>query len=119
MSRTLSDMPFKIINGASVSNELDMRMWRIIAVEMPAAWTAASLSFKSSGVSGAEVPVTDVAGAEVTFTVAASKYVCVPDTSPIYRSPGFLQLVQGTNAAPVVNATGATETVVLHVLPLD
>jgi hypothetical protein len=117
MSRTLSVQTFTILNGQSVSNEQDMRMWRLIAIEMPAAWTAASLSFKSASASGAEVPFTDTAGAEVTFTVAASKYVAVSDTNNAYRSLAFTQLVSGTNAAPV--AQGANRVVNLLVLPLD
>lgn len=115
--KVLSTIAFVILNGASVSGEQDMRPWRVVGIEMPAAWDAAGLSFKSSALTGAEVPMTDTAGAEITFTVAAAKYVGVPDSNGIYRSLSFTKLVSGTNAVPV-NQT-ANRTINLLCLPMD
>jgi len=41
-----------ILNGAAVSGEIDMRLYTMLIVHMPAAWTAASLGFQVSPTSG-------------------------------------------------------------------
>lgn len=70
-----------IANGASLSGEIDMRSFRLVAIDMPAVWTAADISFTSCARTDnipAEQPfdpVLDGAGAEVVVTAAQSTYI--------------------------------------------
>jgi hypothetical protein len=41
-----------IANGAALSGEIDMRLYTMVTVHMPAAWTAARLAIQASPTSG-------------------------------------------------------------------
>lgn len=119
MTDRLSYAEVVVGNGASLSGEVDLRNHDLIGIEMPAAWTAAAISFKGTfrndGASGATltetfVPVVDQAGAEVTVTAAAATYIALSqDKTAQMRAMGRVKLVSGTNASPV--AQGAARTV--------
>lgn len=88
-----------ILNGASLSDELNLNGLMIEAIDMPAAWTAAGLSFVASEVSGGTfLPLFDVAGVEITATVAASRRHVLPIS--LIRGHYFLKLRSGTSAVP-------------------
>lgn len=82
----LSYREVSIANGAAVSAEFDMRQHRLVAIDMPAAWTAASISFVGAGrPDGAKLAaepfdsVQDSAGTEIVITAAASKYIVLTE----------------------------------------
>lgn len=92
--------PATILNGASLSDAIDLQEHQFVAFQMPAAWTAASLSFEASFDNVTYTPVEDSAGVEVTYTVEASKWVLV-NTAHWHGFGRFLKLRSGTSAAAV------------------
>lgn len=92
-----------ILNGASLSDEIQLNGVMIEAIIMPAAWTAAGLSFLASALATANggifLPLFDVAGVEITATVDASRRIVLPIS--LIRSHNFIQLRSGTSAVPV------------------
>lgn len=95
-----------ILNGTSLSDELNLNGLMIEAIDMPAAWTAAGLSFVASEVSGGTfLPLFDVAGVEITATVAASQRHVLPIS--LIRGHNYIRLRSGTSAVPVVQGSNA------------
>lgn len=117
-----------IANGAALSNICDLRNHRIVAIEMPAAWTAASITFQSiirddaggqsTALTETFLDVYDSAGAEVAITAAASHYIVLTD---IQRQElaglGRTKIRSGTTGTPVNQ--GAARTVRLVVEPRE
>lgn len=70
--------PVTIANGASLSSAIDLNEGRAALLIMPAAWTAADISFQVSadGVTFVDLFKTD--GTEYTLTVAASRGILLP-----------------------------------------
>lgn len=92
-----------IANGSSTSIEIDITDRVLVAVEVPAAWTAATIAItaaqKSTADGGVYVPVFDAAGTELEITVAASRVVVIaPDAS---RSLRWIKLRSGPSSARV------------------
>lgn len=88
-----------IANGTSLSAAVDLLGASLVAIVMPAAWTAAGMTFQASidGVNFFNVYTS--AGAEYSATVAASQYV----TLPIVDLAGvrWLKVRSGTSGTPV------------------
>lgn len=97
-------IPVTFANGASLSGELNVAGRQIVGLVMPAAWTAAAISFQAAlanGTTFAQV-VEPAAGAEITIVAAAAvvdRYIAVPTTLPV--GLGRIKLVSGTTAAQV------------------
>lgn len=102
-----------IANGASLSDAVDITAGLLIAIQMPAAWTAAVLTFQAShdGVTFADVY--DSAGAERSVTVAAGRHVTLDTANFGMR---FVKVRSGTAAAPVNQ--GAQRVLQLVTVPL-
>jgi hypothetical protein len=82
-------------------------------IEMPAAWTAAALTFKASDDGVDFYDVYDDAGTELSVTVAASRFVLF--TSPVkLLAARYLQVRSGTTGTPVNQ--GAERTIKLIVV---
>lgn len=67
-----------IANGASLSTALDLGEGRVAFLVMPAAWTAADISFQVSADGAAFVDLFKPDGTEYTLTVAASRAILLP-----------------------------------------
>lgn len=66
-----------IANGASQSNEIDCRGYRIARISMPAAWTTAALTFLTSATSGGTYnAVYDDSGLECSIASPAVSVSC-------------------------------------------
>lgn len=119
-------------NGASLSNELDLRSVDLLGFEIPGTWTAAGISFKScfandgagtipQGGSGTLtetfLTVVDEAGAEITVTsVASARYIGLTTVMrDRLRCLGRTKLVSGTNAVPVNQGQAVTLKAILCV----
>lgn len=87
-----------IANGASLSGGVNLRGRVLCGVYMPAAWTAAGLSFQGSA-DGVTYYDIHAALGEVTATTAASVYASV-DPTP-FLGVNFLKVRSGTSAAAV------------------
>lgn len=89
-----------ILNGASQSPELDITDRVILAVELPAAWTAADITLLAAQKSGGTfVPVKNQDGTDVKFTVAASQLNVI--SALLTQGLRFVKLRSGTAAVPV------------------
>lgn len=119
MNRTATHA--KILAAASLSGEVDLRGLVLVAVQLPAAWTAADLSFQAAekptaegGVYG-EVFIGDAVGGGAALAVdaAASQYT----TLNFVGSPQncMLKVRSGPSGVPVVQA--ADRDIILFVRP--
>lgn len=101
-----------IANGQSLSAALFIGGNRVVAIEMPAAWTAAGLSFQASadGVTYNDVHTTS---AELTVTAGASRLLLL---GRALEGTVFLKVRSGTSGTPV--AQGADRVLKLIVAPL-
>jgi hypothetical protein len=93
-----------ILNGASLSGEVDLRKQRLIGVQFPAAWTAADLSFQVADVSGGTFGETFIdpgtgVGAALLLDAAASQVSFFNTTRLIGNC--FVKVRSGPSGAPV------------------
>lgn len=103
-----------IANAASLSAEVDLEGFKLIAIEMPAAWTAANLTFQASSVTGGTFAnVHDDAGVEVAVTAAASRVIGLDATLPDLTAIRFLKIRSGTSGVPVNQGAERTLTLIL------
>lgn len=104
---------FTIANGESLSAALQANALMGEAVIMPAAWTAAGLSFAACETeAGTYLPLVDATGTEITLTVAASQRIVLP--LGLVRSHNWLKLRSGTSAAAVNQGGARTLTLLLR-----
>lgn len=109
-----SQYPVTISNGTSLSPGVDMNNGRLFAVVLPAAWTAASLTFQASQDGITYSNMFDSTGTEVTFTAAASQYVI--NAVPVeWIGVRFIKVRSGTSGTPVNQ--GAARALVIITVP--
>lgn len=90
-----------IANGTSLSDTVNVNDLRIVGIQMPAGWTAASITFAALLATGTYGKVQDSAGNEVTITSpAADIYVAIADTIAL-KGLGMLRVRSGTAALGV------------------
>lgn len=95
-----SQYPVTISNGQSLSGPVDMGAGRLFAIVMPAAWTAANLTFQASPDGVTYSNVFDSTGTEVTFTAAASQYII--NAVPVeWIGVRYVKVRSGTSGTPV------------------
>ena len=106
-------LPITIASGASLSNGALIGDHVLVGIQMPAAWTAASLTFQTSFDGGASWKnLYDDAGNEVTLspTSPAGKYLSVsPDP---FGGSLFLKVRSGTAGVPVNQAATRSLTLI-------
>lgn len=106
-----------IANGASLSGAVDLGGYRVAALDMPAGWTAAALTFQASNTDGSYGDLYDEAGAEVTVpsaAVAASRRIVPGSTLALHLlAHRYLKVRSGTAAAAVAQAAERAITLVL------
>jgi len=111
----------KIASGASLSGEVDLRGKILVAIQAPAAWTAADLSFQAAekptaegGVYG-EVFEGDAVGGGAALVVdaAASQYTLLNFEGKPQNC--MLKVRSGTSGVPVLQ--GADRDIILYVQP--
>lgn len=102
-----------IANGASLSDIVDLGPEaRLKAVQMPAAWTAAGMTFQVSN-DGTNFFDLFSSAAEVAFTVVANQMIGLTyDQNSFFERFRYIKVRSGTTGAPV--AQGAQRLVVLH-----
>lgn len=94
-----------IANGASLSQVIDLygvgTGSAIVGLEMPAAWTAASITFSVSHDIGTQTfkDYYDDAGTEITVTAAASRFIrLIPS---LFAGIRYIKVRSGTSGSPV------------------
>lgn len=91
-----------ILSGASLSNEIDLKGAALVRIHLPAAWTAAAITFQVGGPAGDLVDLYDKTGTEYSAVVVAAHACIIPPADmPMI---GRLKLRSGTGAAAVNQA---------------
>lgn len=94
-------VPAAIANGAALSAAISLTTGRLFAIQMPAAWTAANLTFQASYDGGATFcDMYDDAGTEVTVTAAASRYIYISNPMA-WMGVQVIKVRSGTTGSPV------------------
>lgn len=96
----LTTVAVAIANGTALSDIVDLKGYSLVGIQMPAAWTAADLTFQASadGTTFENLHV-DTSDTEYTVQAAASRYIAIPLATTI--SVRFLKVRSGTPAVPV------------------
>lgn len=87
-----------IANGASLSGAAFVG-GRLSAIIMPAAWTAANLTFQGSEDDSTYNDLYDDAGTEYVVTAGASRYIVLDPLA--FVGVDFVKIRSGTSATPV------------------
>lgn len=113
--RGVVNLTATIANGASLSGAVDLKGYGLLAIQMPAAWTAADLTFQASADGGtAFADVYDDNGAEVQKPAAANRYILV--NQPLPYGVDRIKIRSGTSGTPVNQGAARTLTLLLRVL---
>lgn len=116
------DAAVVIANGAALSGEIDLRSFRLLGVILPAAWTAADLSFQAAAKPTAEGgvygevfidPGTGV-GAALLLDAAASQVTFLDNEAIVGGC--MLKVRSGPSGGPVNQAAARTLTLILQTL---
>jgi hypothetical protein len=104
-----------IPNGATgLSGEVDLQGYKLAAIQMPAAWQAASITLLGSNVSGGTFQnVYDDSGTEVTIAAAASRCIVIDAAAMAFAALRFMKFRSGTSAIPVDQTASRTLTLIL------
>lgn len=97
-----------ILSGQSLSDALDLKGRILTGVFLPAAWTAANLTFQASPDGGTYYDAWDQA-LEITVSAAASRFVAID--AQLFLGVRFLKVRSGTSGTPV--AQGADRALIL------
>lgn len=93
----------------SLSAEIDLRGYEVVAIHMPAAWTAANLTFQAATQPGGTyADVHDDEGAEITVTAAAGHVVTIGIDLKKMRGLNFIRVRSGTSGTAVAQAAERT-----------
>jgi hypothetical protein len=103
----------QIANAASLSDSVDLKGHSLIAIQMPADWTAADITFQTSFDGTTYQNLYDASGNEYTVTTSDDRNVLIPAADFIaFR---YLKLRSGTAVSPINQ--GGTRTVTLAIAP--
>ena|ERR1700733_4146850 len=97
--------------SAAIAGGVALGADTLAAIQMPATWTTAALTFQVSPDGGTTwCELYDDAGNEVTVTtpLASSMIVFASHPSSLWRGINMIKVRSGTAAAPVVQTPGAT-----------
>jgi hypothetical protein len=103
-----------IANASSISPDIPMLTGTPVAIQMPAAWTAANLTFTASADGVTFYDLYDSAGTEVSVVAAASRFIVFPKTIE-WDAIRYMRIRSGTTALPV--AQGAARTMIMVYIP--
>lgn len=111
VSQALETLTATIENSGSLSGAVDLGGRKLVAIDMPSSWTAASLTFQAS-VDGVTYDDLYDGATERALTVAASRYLAFNIAD--WVSVRFLKIRSGTAGTPVNQAAARTLTLVVQ-----
>jgi hypothetical protein len=111
ISQALEVRTATIANGASLSDAVDLGGRKLVAIDMPSSWTAASLTFQAS-VDGVTYDDLYDGATERTLVVAASRYLA--QAIGDWVGVRFLRIRSGTAGTPVNQGGARTITLVVQ-----
>lgn len=100
-SNTRSTFQAAIANGASLSGAVDVAGTTLIAIQMPATWTAANLTFQGSADGSIYADVYNDSGDEYSIPVSASHFIMLDQVQNRFRGMRYLKVRSGTSGTPV------------------
>lgn len=101
--------------SGSLSPEVDLGQQTLVGIVMPAAWTAASLTFQVSPDGGTTwVELYTYAGVALALTVGTSQYIAVDPTQ--WKGVYSVKVRSGTSGTPVAQSAQATIGLVVKTL---
>lgn len=100
-----------IANGASLSSSINLTASRLVVITMPAAWTAANLTFQISYDCTNYADLYDATGTEYTVTAAASRAILI--TAADFIGIQCFKIRSGTTGVPVNQAADRTLNLVI------
>lgn len=107
-----------ILNGQSLSGLIQIGAGDLVAVEMPAVWTAAAITFQTSSDGVTFQNLFDDAGVEIKLVVAASQNIAIGEGANAkaehFRGAAYIKIRSGTSAVPVAQAQNSTVTLVVR-----
>lgn len=103
-----------IDNGASLSDAVHVRDQTLVAVAMPASWTAASLTFQASHDGTTYRDVYDAEGTEFEVAAAASRWIALDPAD--FASAAYLKVRSGTTGTPVNQGAERAVTLVFRLV---
>jgi hypothetical protein len=102
-----------IANGQSLSGAADLKgLGTPVRIDMPAAWTAANLTFQVSADGVTYQDLYDDGGSEVTVTAAAGRSIFLQPAE--WAHVRYLKVRSGTAAVPVNQGTDRLLTLVVR-----
>jgi hypothetical protein len=114
-------MRVTIANGASQSEEIDLQGADALAIIIPAAWTAAAITFLvSADPGGTYGPLYDDAGTEATVAsaaVVALRVISLRALVDVLKPIRYLKLRSGVAATPVNQGADRIIPVLINPLP--
>lgn len=106
----LSRLTATIANGASLSGSVYLVDQPIVAIQMPATWTTADLTFQGSNDGTNFFDVYNMSGDEYLVTAAANRYIVL---SPFeFQWARYVKIRSGTTGTPVTQGGARTITLV-------
>ncbi len=103
-----------ILAGAALSAEVPLGEKTLVGIVMPAAWTAASITFQATPDDVNFYELYDGAGNEVTVTAAAGQFIQIDPTK--WRGITGIKVRSGTAAASVNQTAQAVLTLVTRTI---
>ena len=103
-----AQVPAQIAAGVALSGVVLLQRGAIVAISVPANWTAAVITFLHSTDNNVDTfkSVFDKTGAEYSITVVAGNLVAIPSTD--LTGLRYIQVRSGTKAAPVNQVNAVT-----------
>lgn len=103
----LSEFPFFIAAGRSLSAGVAIGAQRVVGLSMPAVWDAAVVTVQASLDDGANFAESlDSAGNPVQIAAGAGQFIAL--TTELWSAVNFLKLRSGTAAVPVTQSADRT-----------
>jgi len=108
---SLTPTAVTISNGTALSPQVNLGNKLLVGFSMPAAWTAAALTFQVSYDGGTTFQdLYNSGGTEVSFTVAANHFVALDPT--LWRGINCIKVRSGTGSVPVNQGQDSTLTLI-------
>ncbi len=99
-----------ISSGQSLSSSVDIKDLPIVAIQMPAAWTAANLTFQGSSDGTNFFDVYNLEGDEFRVVASTSRYIVL---SPFeFQWARYIKVRSGTTGTPVTQGADRTLTII-------
>jgi hypothetical protein len=106
MPQMIARIPVVIANGEAVSEAANLRGGLLSTIEMPAAWTAANLTFQTCGDGSNFFDLYDELGTEVTAVADASRRIRLEPSQ--FAAVAQIKVRSGTTGTPVNQVTERT-----------